>query len=307
MYSEIDGEISFIVALYIFKKEKVEYIIIETGIGGRYDITNLFDDNILSIITTIGFDHVSILGHSLENIAYHKAGIIKKNSKIVSFKHISKVDNILIKEATIKNSNIFFLDKKNVEIICSDISGTKFKYNGILFQSPMIGEHQGYNIALAIMAYNHLNLSENISKIQDEIKKIQFEGRMEIVLNKPITIVDGAHNSEGIDNLNKNLESMNIENYILVIGSMKDKDITANINKLIKKAKHIIITKIDYDRAIEPDEFAKRLDLKNKNYSIIKDIEELKEYIIMNFDKELVIITGSLYLVGEIRKVFKDY
>ncbi|QQK07799.1 bifunctional folylpolyglutamate synthase/dihydrofolate synthase [Miniphocaeibacter halophilus] len=298
-------ELSLIVALLVFKYEKVEYIILEAGIGGRYDITNIFSNNILSIITTIGYDHVNILGNSLEEIAYHKSGIIKPCSKVVSYSHTSIVDRLIEKEALEKHSNLSFLNKEDVKILNMNLNGSDFTYLSEEFHTSMIGKHQVYNICLALQAFLLLDIEYNMDVIREKINSIQFEGRMEKINYNPTVIVDGAHNDEGLEILNKNIEYLNIEDFILIVGSMNDKNIFNKLEKIISKAKIVIFTKIDYERAIEPEKIMNLVNLQKKQYIIINNIKEIKDFIVNNIKKEdLVLITGSLYLVGEIKKIF---
>ena len=300
-------EMSFLISLIIFKKTNVEYIIVETGIGGRFDITNIFKSNELSIITTIGYDHENLLGKTLEEITYHKAGIIKNNSKVISFKHEKNIDNIIIKEAEEKESLLLFLDNSKIHINNIGLYGTDFDYGIRNFHTNMIGEHQVYNIALALEGIKSLGLNIDYEKINSIIANSIFEGRMEKINSNPLIIVDGAHNEEGLKTLNRNVDTLNVKDYILVIGSMNDKNIFSSLNSLIEKSKLVIFTKIDYERAIEPKEIVKLVNLENKEYEIVEDINSINEIVFSNTTKDdIVIFTGSLYLVGEVKKIFKE-
>ena len=300
-------EVSLLLALKVFDNEEPDYFIIETGIGGRFDITNIFDSNLLSIITTIDFDHQDRLGNTLEEIAYHKAGIIKENGKVISFEHEDFVDEVILKEAKTKDANIKFL--KSSDYFAKEISpaGSKFQYMGIDFETKVLGSYQISNICLAILAINEIIKSPNIEKIKSAVKELYFEGRMEVLKKNPLIIVDGAHNYEGIRALKENVEMLNLKDFNLVIGSMKDKDIICHLEDIIKFSKRVIITKIDYERAMEPKEFAKKLKEFNKEIVITKSVEEACNYIRDRIlSEEKIIITGSLYLIGEFKKILKD-
>lgn len=300
-------EVSLLLALKVFDNEEPDYFIIETGIGGRFDITNIFDSNLLSIITTIDFDHQDRLGNTLEEIAYHKAGIIKENGKVISFEHEDFVDEVILKEANNKDANIKFL--KSSDYFAKEISpaGSKFQYMGIDFETKVLGSYQISNICLAILALNEIIKSPNLEKIKSAVKELYFEGRMEVLSKEPLIIVDGAHNYEGIRALNENVERLNLKDFNLVIGSMKDKDIICHLEDIIKFSKRVIITKIDYERAMEPKEFAKKLKENNKEIVITKSVEDACNFIRDKIlPEEKVIITGSLYLIGEFKKNLKD-
>ena len=300
-------EVSFLLALKVFNSEKPDYFVVETGIGGRFDITNIFDSNLLSIITTIDFDHQDRLGNTLEEIAYHKAGIIKENGKVISFEHEDFVDEVILKEARNKDANIKFL--KSFDYFAKEISpaGSKFEYMGIDFETRVLGTYQISNICLAILALYEIINRPDIGKVKNAVNKLYFEGRMEVISKKPLIIVDGAHNYEGIRALRENLERLNLKDFNLVIGSMKDKDIIYHLDDIIKFSKRIIITKIDYERAMEPKEFAKKLGEYNKEILITKSVGEVCDFIRDEIlPEEKIIITGSLYLIGEFKKHLKD-
>lgn len=300
-------EVSFLLALKVFDNERPDYFVVETGIGGRFDITNFFDSNLLSIITTIDFDHQDRLGSTLEEISYHKAGIIKENGKVISFEHEDFVDEVILKEAKNKNAELKFL--KNTDYIAKEISysGSKFEYMGIDFETKVLGTYQISNICLAILALYEIINKPDIGKVKTAVNKLYFEGRMEVLKKNPLIIVDGAHNYEGIRALRENVERLNLKDFNLVIGSMKDKDIIYHLDDIIKFSKRVIITKIDYERAMEPKEFAKKLEEYNKEILITKSVGEACDFIRDKIlPEEKIIITGSLYLIGEFKKHLKD-
>lgn len=300
-------EVSFLLALKVFNSEKPDYIVVETGIGGRFDITNIFDSNLLSIITTIDFDHQDRLGNTLEEIAYHKAGIIKENGKVISFEHEDFVDEVILKEARNKDANIKFL--KSFDYFAKEISpaGSKFEYMGIDFETRVLGTYQISNICLAILALYEIINRPDIGKAKNAVNKLYFEGRMEVLKKNPLIIVDGAHNFEGLRALRENVEMLNLKDFNLVIGSMKDKNIIDHLDDIIKFSKRFIITKIDYERAMEPKEFAKKLKEYNKEILITKSVGEACDFIRDEIlPEEKIIITGSLYLIGELKKHLKD-
>lgn len=300
-------EVSFLLALKVFDNERPDYFVVETGIGGRFDITNIFDSNLLSIITTIDFDHQDRLGNTLEEIAYHKAGIIKENGKVISFEHEDFVDEVILKEARNKDANIKFL--KSSDYFAKEISpaGSKFEYMGIDFETKVLGTYQISNICLAILALYEIINRPDIGKAKTAVKELYFEGRMEVLKKNPLIIVDGAHNYEGLRALRENVERLNLKDFNLVIGSMKDKNIIDHLEDIIKFSKRVIITKIDYERAMEPKEFAKKLGEYNKEIVITNSIEEACNFIRDEIlPGEKIIITGSLYLIGEFKKHLKD-
>ncbi|WP_300409698.1 Mur ligase family protein [Lagierella sp.] len=300
-------EMSFLLTLKVFSGENLDFYIIETGIGGRFDITNLFRSNLLSIITTVDYDHQQLLGKSLPEIAYHKAGIIKENGKVVSFKHQEDVDRVILEEANNKTAELEFLFDRDYNIRNVDIGGSIFFYKGIEFKTKVIGIYQIKNISLALLALEKILDKIDLSNVKKSILNFKFEGRMEIIHSNPLIILDGAHNAEGISALSKNVETLGIDDYYLVLGSMKDKSIVEGLDILAKKAKCIILTKIDYERAIEPEVLEKKLLGFNDKILIKKSVKDASNYLLSDLsEKETVLIAGSLYLIGEFKKYLKD-
>lgn len=296
-------EMAFVVSLIIFNRYRVEYIIIETGIGGRFDITNIFPKNILSIITTINYDHVDTLGNTLEEIAFHKAGIIKENSNVISFKHDENVDKILEREARTKNSSIEFLKREDLDILSVSSDGSKFIYKGYELFTKVLGIHQVYNICLSILALDKLNIIYDKNELMEIVREFYFEGRMEKIYSNPNIIIDGAHNEEGLDYLNKNIKNFDLKDYIIVFGSMSDKNILKNLQRLAEKAKLVIFTEIEYERAIEAEILVDQVEINKEKVMVLKPIEKVIDYLKDNLSKEdTIIITGSFYLVGEFKK-----
>lgn len=288
-------EMSLLIALLSFK-DKIDYLIMETGIGGKEDATNQIGNTILSIITTIGYDHTHMLGSTLEEIAGHKAGIIKEGVPVLSLTHDEKVDQILRKTAIKNHSKIYFLE---------DLSDYRMNngrgivsYEGESVQLNMAGVHQIVNSSLAIKACEIIiGRKFNI----DILSRITFEGRMEFLMKSPNFIVDGAHNEEGIEILIENLGYLEYNKLILILGTMKDKEVK-NFSKLVDKADFVILTKIDYIRAQSPEELL--IDYKREGLEIY--YEDSLEVAVDFSQKlaspnDLILCTGSLYLIGDVR------
>lgn len=226
---------------------------------------------------------------------------------MISFEHEDFVDEVILKEAKNKDAELKFLKASEInekEILAT---GSKLEYMGIDFKTKVLGTYQISNICLAILALNEIIKNPDVQKIKSAVKELYFEGRMEVLKKNPLIIVDGAHNFEGLRALRENVERLNLKDFNLVIGSMKDKNIIDHLEDIIKFSKRVIITKIDYERAMEPKEFAKKLGEYNKEIVITNSIEEACNFIRDEIlPGEKIIITGSLYLIGEFKKHLKD-
>lgn len=289
-------EMSLLISLIYFR-DHAEYLILETGIGGKEDATNQVNNTLLSIITTIGFDHTQMLGSTLEEIAHHKAGIIKEKTPVISFLHEKNIDDILAKEARKKNSPIFFVNPKEHLEMEEGYSILTFENKKIRLKAP--GLQQGYNASLAIEAFRVLRgrLPENLSVLEE----YALEGRMEILRRSPLFIIDGAHNEEGLKMLSENLKQIPFQKLILILGTMRDKDIR-NFSDIVDLSEILILTRLEYKRAQRPEKILG----KYKSHSVEIFYEDsLEKAVNMALEKgeegDLILCTGSLYLIGAVR------
>lgn len=292
-------------AFLYFNKKNLDYIILEVGIGGEVDPTNVIENTILSIITPIGLDHTDKLGKSKVEIASVKSKIIKNNTILVSAEQELEVRNVLIKRANDCKSPYFFLDNKSVLIRKSNEDGNEFIYDNNLYNSKMIGEYQVFNASLAILAAKKLNLDLSYSQVFKGIKNAIWPARMTVLDKKPLTIVDGAHNDHGIGVINKSIRNFNFRRLILVFGKMADKNIGPSINNLSKLAYKVIFTEIDYKRAESSENLIKELGHGQEKFSfksnIESAIEEAKSYA---NDDDFILYAGSLYLAEYIIRCY---
>ena len=268
-----------------FADNNVDYAVIEVGLGGRFDATNIIEAPILSIITSISFDHTERLGDTIEKIAFEKAGIIKENCPVIIDKKNlgAKIIEKISKE---KNSKICY--PKNTKIV---YNGKNYiKYDKTLYEFGLLGKYQSKNGALAICAAKMLNLEESF--IKNGLKNAMWHARFEYIKEKNI-IIDGCHNPDGARNLRESLDFYFPDNKrIFVYTSLKNKDYKAIQKVLFNKDDTI------YHFDMKDKKFLNKEDVKNAISSI--DTDGIKELIKKKKEKELLIICGSLYAIGDI-------
>lgn len=293
-----------------FAENKVDLAVIETGMGGRLDATNLLLPKV-SIITNIAIEHQRWLGCSLKNIAFEKAGIIKSKRPLLTGVTQKHLISLFSKICQIKKAPIYRLGK--------DIKHYKtkigFNYLGIKKYIPslslnLFGPHQIKNATLALGA---IELLENQGFLIEEkairiaLKTVTWPGRWEVVNEKPKVVLDGAHNPAGISALKKTLSLCQFNNLILILGIMKDKNIKKMIKILFPLANILILTAPKIERAADP-EFLKKVVQKYNQKIEIKTIpsipKAIKIALSIAYPDDLVLITGSLYTVAEAREVF---
>lgn len=306
-------EIITLMAIYYFAKvHPVDYVIFETGMGGRLDSTNVIHP-LLTIITNVGFDHTEILGNTVEELTFEKAGILKPGvPAIIGVKQAEGL-KVIEDSAQEKRIPLYIANKDfSVEHTGSSVKGEGFSFSSALGalldgKIAMKGIHQVENASLALMAiyylkaYRTLNIDE--SQIKSGLLKTKWIGRFECVQQHPMVIIDGAHNPEGIDSLMQTVRSHYPNKKITVLFSaLGDKKLHVMVPKLEEIADQLLFTTFDYPRAIHPSMMAQHAKME---YQIYENYQEAIEQVLQSMkEDEVFIITGSLYFISLVRKLF---
>lgn len=300
-------EITTAAAFYLFQKQKADFLILETGLGGRLDATNVIKNSLIDIITPIGIDHQDFLGNNIINITDEKLGIIKKDSNIIISKQTNIVKQHIIKKLKAKK-NITLYYKKDFSIMYKYKKkfSLRFKHQKFLFQYPnLIGLHQIENASVAITAILKLNeLGYTFSKknINNGIIKTKWPGRLEKgKLNNIKIYLDGAHNIDGATQLLRYFKSKKLKVW-LIIGMLNNKKLYLFLKKLKPILNGVIAVPIPNEKnTFTPEEVVKICNkIKIKSYSQ-KSINDANLFLMKEIKPKTVLISGSLYLVGKIR------
>jgi len=296
-------ETTTVLSLCYFYFKKVDVAIIETGLGGRLDSTNVLNPN-LSIITSIDIDHQNILGNTIEEIAHEKAGIIKKNTPLITFKQPKKVLDVLKNRANKLNAKIeVVVDPQKIVI---DNFSTKFVIDNRTFSIPLIGRHQAHNAALAIRSSNIFMDQLSYQTIKDGIKNTIWPGRFQLLNKKLKIFYDVAHNSAGINTIRSTLNSLNALDKIGLIILKEDKDVDQISNSLKGLFDELIISTVPNSQLMSIDELNKSLNRCNIICKPIDPIEKAFNYILDKAEKGAVtVIFGSHYAARSIYKFFE--
>jgi dihydrofolate synthase / folylpolyglutamate synthase len=273
-----------------FKKEKVDYAVIEVGLGGRLDSTNIINP-LLSVITNVGWDHMNILGDSLEKIAFEKAGIIKLNTPIVIGEYLTESKNIYLEKAKLNHAPIYFASEEiNQTPACA-----------------LLGEYQKHNkktVVKAVEVLNDLGLNISNKNIADGfnhvIQNTDLKGRWQILQDKPKTVTDIAHNYDGLKIVLSQISNENYENLHFVLGFSNDKDLSKILPLFPQKASYYF-SKPNVPRGLEAHQLqseALKYGLNGKTFSNIeKALEEAKSKALPD---DFIYIGGSAFVVAEI-------
>ncbi|MEH7223076.1 folylpolyglutamate synthase/dihydrofolate synthase family protein [Bacillus sp. JJ1566] len=315
--TELGGPTEFEVitamALYYFgEMSDIDFVIMEVGLGGRLDSTNVINP-LVSIITSIGFDHMNILGDTIGEIAGEKAGIIKHKVPIITAVEQQEAIEVISNKAKEQNSpfyqlgqDFFILDHQSKDGEVFTIKAQNKAFQNL--QISMKGAHQVRNASLAIMAVHILQNNGAIQLKDNELatglKKTKWIARFEEISKEPLVILDGAHNPEGINSLIKTLEvHLKGKDIHIIFSALSDKKLDTMIGKLEKVAKTLTFTSFDYPRAASTEELYENssagefINTVNNWQKAVKDGFEN----VSSEENAALVITGSLYFISEVR------
>lgn len=303
-------EILTTTAYIYFVRKDVDFAIMEVGMGGRVDATNVMKKSI-PVFAHISLDHANILGDTVGKIAREKGGIIKENSNVFSYPQDQKAKEELQKICREKNSIFNEFKENEIEILSSDEFGSKFNFRDYKnVEISLVGEHQVYNASLALMVLDSLKEKYNLNdeKIKLGIKKAKNLGRIECLSKNPLIVIDGSHNLDSIEKLVENIKKFKYNKLILGFSLLKDKDHLNILKKVENIADKIVLTEIDNERFTDVEslysEFEKISDkevfaIKNRGEAVKKTFEIVEK-------GDLILWCGSLYLIKDIRKIILD-
>ncbi len=295
-------EVVTAIGLLHFLAQECDYVVLEVGLGGRFDSTNVIPPPLVSVITSISIDHTEFLGDTIEQIAFEKCGIIKSGSTAVAVypDNPQSAIDVITKTANEKNVPVIFGDKNQISIIAHDIEGTHFTYKGTEYEISLLGTHQVYNAVTAITAVNCFNIPE--TAIKNGLKNTKFSGRFEVISKNPLIIIDGAHNLSGVLALKNALETYFSDKKItLVMGMLKDKEYEKCVAEIATLADTFIATQPENPRALSSFDLETLATKYVDNTKSFTDKMDAVNYAIKHTDKnDVICICGSLYLIGGI-------
>ena len=307
-------EITTFMALLYFEEKNPDFIFLETGLGGRYDATNIVKSTIATI-TNVSFDHVSLLGDSLEKIADRKAGIIKDGQLCIYAQNLPELENAVKKE-TDNSINVLKkyenlqvkLDTKNYKTIVKILENENFEK---IFTLPLFGKFQANNFLIAYEIAKIYGISDEV--IQKGLDKISLAGRFEIFSQNPATILDVAHNDDSVRVLVENLDELFKNNEVIFILSiLSTKDITNIFEKILEKNYKIFITSLkDVTYGLSASEIKKNLENSNilTNNIIFEDnileaYNQAKQMVLeKNSRYKAIVVCGSFYEIAKFKKL----
>ena len=306
-------EITVAMAFDHFAKEQVDIAVIETGLGGRLDSTNIILPEI-SIITNISFDHQNMLGDTLEKIAAEKAGIIKPGVPVVVGERNIATANVFINKAATENAPLIFADEKRY------VSDWKYEHHQLVtevtashddskehYQLDLPGVYQTHNLVTVLEAVHQLKTKgwqiekEHIKKALSQVKKLTgLHGRWELVHEHPAVILDVGHNEAGIKAILQQLELTTYNELHIITGMVSDKEVDKVLG-LLPSSAHYYFTKAQIPRALPEDELIQKALQAGLNGHAYPEVNAALEAALTRAGKDdLVLVCGSVFLVGEV-------
>lgn len=296
------------IAFLYYLEKKVDYTVLEVGLGGRLDATNVSNPKV-SVITKIGYDHLEVLGKTLPKIAYEKAGIIHQGGFVVVTKQKpSALKVIMNKMLEMKNQYCYTPDNFTVKDIITDLSGSQFRlqenggHSHQLCIKP-IGRHQIENAVTAFAVLNHLKKRDGritYPNIQAGLSQAQIMARCQIISRNPIIMIDSAHNPESAESLCRVIKNIIKQRPIIIFGSSQGKLVSKMLNILAPVTRQFILTQSQNPRHIPVDTLAQLCQQKSISYqttdSVAQAIQDAKR---LSKNKIPIVITGSFYIAGE--------
>ena len=306
-------EMIFAIGMMIFEREEVEIAVIETGLGGRLDATNVLTKPLVTVITSISLEHTEYLGDTLEAIAGEKAGIMKEMVPVVFDAKHGEVSKVIFDRAKQLKAPSYPVYPGDIQIVGHDLESLTFCFDLNGHKNPVTvpfpAQYQAENGALAMQTCELLIQKGYLTygEFEAGMKKTRWPGRMQQI--EPKIYLDGAHNVDGISRLIQSVKSMGLGKVRLLFAMVKEKNYELAISRLSKELEYskIVVTQIEGDRLLKTEVVAD-LFKENCNAEIIeeKDIRKAYEFIKEEQAEETIICTGSLYLVGEILRIKEE-
>lgn len=304
----------FTALAFLSFEEECDIAIMEVGLGGRLDATNVIAKPVVTAITKIGLDHTSILGDTLEEIAAEKAEIIKPGCPVIVYpQNHSGVDEIIINKAMEQQASVIQVEVEDLDYNLNDESVQDFKYKNVLYRISLLEEHQIINAAVALeicFALQKMGWDLNSNVIDQGLLKTVWPARFEWICKQPHVIIDGSHNEDGLKALKANLNRyFPNERRLAIVGFMKDKDVDEPLREVMETFEVVITVTPDSPRALSAQELKQKIETLNQtNHSqdvfAANSLEEaLKQAISLAESSDLITIFGSFYFVGQMRQM----
>lgn len=306
-------EVVTAIGFLYFKKMACDIVILEVGLGGRLDATNVIEASLISVITPLDFDHMQFLGNTIDKIAFEKAGIIKENGVTVIHPQDELAESVIRETCIRLNNPLTVVSFEKAKWVESSFRGTIFEYEDEQYTLGLIAPYQMHNAIVAIEVIRQLNkhydYGIDLACLKLGLKNTKWAGRMELISENPNVIIDGAHNLHGIKGL---VDTVNLwknkYELLALVGILEDKDVAGMLGEIKGTFTNVIVTEPDNYRAMKAHALAQKMDGFNV-LSVEADIREAVHkamtWAMASPETRLVLAFGSLYMLGDIKRAVR--
>ena len=298
------------VAFLYFSKSGCDYVVLEVGLGGRFDATNVIPAPQACVLCSISLDHTSVLGDTVEKIAFEKCGIIKSGSRVIVYPK-QKSEALKVITDTCRDYSILPVipDLSLLTVGETGIYGTKAEYKGISFTLPLAGEHMIYNAITAIESVKSIIPDIPDEAVSSGISKSSMPARLELISDNPLVILDGGHNEDCATALRRYIKSILGDKKITaVISIMADKDYRKYLETVLPCVKRVVACRADVPRALDVSDLAREAEKYCDDVITVPDAVSAVRYALDNAESsDAVIVCGSFYFAGEVRDTLINY
>ena len=306
---EIITEFELVTAIAFewYARSRCDAVVLETGLGGLLDCTNVIGTPLASVVTSISLDHTAVLGGTLEEIAFQKAGIIKPEGKTVFYPQQEEVNRVILDAAKQRHNDFYNASDYLPELVSTSVKGTKMRFKGQELSLPLIGAHQLKNAAAALAAVAALRGGLDIpdTAVEEGFANAFIPARLELMDENPLVLLDGAHNPGGMKALSEAVKPYcRGKNTVWIIGMLRDKDSVTSLSYIKGLFSTVIALSPDNPRAMPAEEFAQEarayfdmvIPMQDKAHAVKRAFELAGE-------DGAVVVCGSLYLAAELRPI----
>ncbi|HHZ06496.1 MAG TPA: bifunctional folylpolyglutamate synthase/dihydrofolate synthase [Clostridiales bacterium] len=297
------------IAFYWFAQQGCDIVVLETGLGGRFDSTNVIRTPLVSVITSISLDHTAILGDTVEEIAMEKCGIIKDYGYTVFYPQESNVNNVILNFSNLRCNTFVNANEVQLTALGGNITHTDVEYRGFPMKLNLIGKHQIKNLktvlAVIEVLQNHRRFYITDENIADGLAKATMPARLELLSTEPVVLVDGAHNPNGMEALSQAItDYLPNKNIVCIMGMLRDKDSNSSLEYLDGLFDAVITLEPDNPRKQTSEELAeKAVKFFDKVYPMESFSGAVDKALEMAGDDGAVVVCGSLYLASQLRPI----
>ena len=299
------------IAMAWYAKKNCDLVVLEVGLGGLVDPTNVIDRALVSVIASIGFDHVDVLGDTLEKIARHKCGIFREGCPVAAYPDQDpEAMEVIVSQAEALGCPLYLPDPEQVVLHRMDLTGEDISYRGLELHIPLVGRHQILNCITSVEAL--LELRRQGYHIPDQaiekgIASVRFPARMEVVSQNPLVILDGAHNPSGVSALAAALDLVPSQKVYAVMAMMADKDCREALSLLLPKVHRLMAVPASNPRSHSGAELAQIAAPYCSRIDFRESAEEGFQAALSQLEPgEALVVCGSLYLASDLRPVAKQ-